>query len=867
MPCLTSFFVNHVLKCCRRSKNNIPCLGKIPRFLKQLPLFQPFVNFGYVWLLRRSQAKIDILNRRFDIIYEDYKNKTINIVDKKEELLKIAEEVEEENKNSVRILNEHKEMKLYSAFGEDAPQFCLQVAVFLETGKDMSTITQLTIMSSFFMFARAATSIYLCLPTNGHEIKRKGVQDEIIIGIFQLIVVLSRMVSVSIAVAYLKYWSSIPFLLYFISSLIFQWRRLLEDSSKTILGILTNIFGHCIVSDEKSKFFLESSLIATVFHIMLQTTLFVPKFLNMKIWPFDPEALTSRSASYITYGTLLAVLFLNFPLAAFKQHYIDPIYRLNLSLTCIPFKWCMRPNWNLETGIVYDSIKKFILDPTPVNRDAIDNRLWRDYEGPLIHQALKYESRYLIKELLNMGGAVIDVETWIKACKTERVDIVNIFVQKIDQDNDNEKGRAEKFEEYLYEENEFVTKIMNQQTDLGKYLKNLYKELYSVDPPLRVNVPSEDQLSKEQTSKDYKNLVKLQSQLSVPSQHAFKMVYDMQMKDACHTLAPRMRSTIQHPALDGITEVKPYFPKMTKAVPVVLAILDNDLDKFDFYLAGLDVKNVAEAEDKNKFTCLHLAALLGRTEMVQRFLESKPRLSRTKAELEPLTLAVSYHHDEIAKMIGAYIDQHHLHNGWTCLHIAAKYGRYPTFKTLSQDVEDKNPPNADGLTPLDLASEYGHMNIVKFILKPLTKLPRSSGSTPMHKAVLGNHFDILKTLIVHFQDEVNPADDKGNTLLHHAVEKENFEMVKYLLDHSDNPNPCNKTGYTPLHIAAEAGNVDILKLICEKMGNHTPLESLLDIEPDQVMNMNPKAQDGMTPLRLASRNKHLRVINFLSSKV
>ena len=50
-------------------------------------------------------------------------------------------------------------------------------------------------------------------------------------------------------------------------------------------------------------------------------------------------------------------------------------------------------------------------------------------------------------------------------------------------------------------------------------------------------------------------------------------------------------------------------------------------------------------------------------------------------------------------------------NGGTPLHYAAEYGKLVEFKLIIDNVEDKNPMNKFGLTPLHFAARMGQLII------------------------------------------------------------------------------------------------------------------------------------------------------------
>ncbi len=51
--------------------------------------------------------------------------------------------------------------------------------------------------------------------------------------------------------------------------------------------------------------------------------------------------------------------------------------------------------------------------------------------------------------------------------------------------------------------------------------------------------------------------------------------------------------------------------------------------------------------------------------------------------------------------------------------------------------------------------------------------------------------------------------------LHVAIDKENTECVKLLLEAGADPNATDNDAYTPLYLAAREGNVECTKLLLE----------------------------------------------------
>ncbi len=109
-------------------------------------------------------------------------------------------------------------------------------------------------------------------------------------------------------------------------------------------------------------------------------------------------------------------------------------------------------------------------------------------------------------------------------------------------------------------------------------------------------------------------------------------------------------------------------------------------------------------------------------------------------------------------------------------------------------------------TPLHLAAEQGHMQIVEYLVE--------------------NGANVNAT---------TPAKYGEVTPLRYAIANEDYQMVRYLIQNGADVNHANQGGWTPVITAARVGNLDIIRLLL-----------------DAGAELDVRTSDGLTPVRVAS---------------
>ena len=133
----------------------------------------------------------------------------------------------------------------------------------------------------------------------------------------------------------------------------------------------------------------------------------------------------------------------------------------------------------------------------------------------------------------------------------------------------------------------------------------------------------------------------------------------------------------------------------------------------------------------------------------------------------------------------------------------------------------------------------------------------------VHWAADNGYFDIVKYLVDITEDK-NPQDKNGNRPLHYAAKKGHFNTMKYLVDKEvksriaglykiNDRNPRNKVGYTPLHEAALRGHLDIVMYLVDRI--------------DNKLDRNPRNNFGTTPLHEAAKMGHIDIVKYIVANI
>lgn len=262
-------------------------------------------------------------------------------------------------------------------------------------------------------------------------------------------------------------------------------------------------------------------------------------------------------------------------------------------------------------------------------------------------------------------------------------------------------------------------------------------------------------------------------------------------------------------------------------------------------------RGVSAIEAGGQVESIHMAAKLGRADLVERFLQEGTSVHTR--DREGLTLLQMASTEEVAELLiqrGAIVNDQANFNGVSPLHRAAGRGSLAVVRLLCNHGADVNATTRWGESPIHWA---GSAAVADYLLSVGAKLTQESsgveqwlrGKTALHSAVVRRHIEVIQVLLV-AGISVDVRDDFRLTPLHYAVSWGYPDVAKCLLDHGADVNAESRGRETPLHQASNRQVAEVL------------IRAGADIEV--------VARTKRTPLLSAASENRADVVSFLLSR-
>ncbi len=187
-------------------------------------------------------------------------------------------------------------------------------------------------------------------------------------------------------------------------------------------------------------------------------------------------------------------------------------------------------------------------------------------------------------------------------------------------------------------------------------------------------------------------------------------------------------------------------------------------------------------KDEHGLPPLILACLTRRPEIAKMLISAGAEVTTTSLYGSPLEIAKASGQVDLANMIRTRLSEQ--------LYEAAKKGEIDNVSTLIKNGADVNFQDKDGVTPLHMASFYGHAAVASKLLneKANPNLTRADGFTPLHFACLKGNDTIVKALITNGA-QLDLKTKSGKTALDIAKEKNYSNIVSIMTKQKEDKQP------------------------------------------------------------------------------
>ena len=227
---------------------------------------------------------------------------------------------------------------------------------------------------------------------------------------------------------------------------------------------------------------------------------------------------------------------------------------------------------------------------------------------------------------------------------------------------------------------------------------------------------------------------------------------------------------------------------------------------------------------------------------------------------------------------------------------ACHAGMYKVVEYLVTDrvVDINKTADNKNATPLSIAANKGHTDIVELLLKNGAKVYNNEGANAMYFACFQGHLDVVKLLVAHDSKLINAVGIRyGVSPLFYATKNGHSAVMEYLLKKGAKPDLRSGYGNTPLYIAAQnhyyyacalllnnKADPNIQNINDSRIALHEAIEKQMTNPNDQGIltialltlngsNLSIKDERNDTPLHLAAKidDIYVQFIHFCISNI
>ena len=227
--------------------------------------------------------------------------------------------------------------------------------------------------------------------------------------------------------------------------------------------------------------------------------------------------------------------------------------------------------------------------------------------------------------------------------------------------------------------------------------------------------------------------------------------------------------------------------------------------------------------------------------LVKEFYKAVP--SRFEGSWSPMHIAAERGHLKFCKVIAKLSPIKNYE--WSPLNFCAQGGHLEVTRFLYKELADKKERIFEIM--LHLAAENGHLKIYKFLYENSNAIHLlvQEGITPLQLAAQYGHFEVCKYVCLYQELAYKKHRRVFEIVQHLAAKNGHLEIYKFLYENLNTINPLMEEDITPLHLAAQYGHFEVCKYICDN-GFAGPLRS-----------------DKNTPFTLALHRGHIKIARML----
>jgi len=341
-------------------------------------------------------------------------------------------------------------------------------------------------------------------------------------------------------------------------------------------------------------------------------------------------------------------------------------------------------------------------------------------------------------------------------------------------------------------------------------------------------------------------------------------------------------------------------------------------------------RGIAAAAVKASRQPIHLAAQSGFLRGTKLLVDANPECVHVLDDdgLGPAWFAAQGGHTDIlALLIAHHVDLNAPSRKFNLypIHQAARSGHKKAVELLLQNGADPDPADSEGVTPLWLAAQGGHHEIMGMILERETADKKvnlevewgASERRPLHQAAQNGHLETARLLLAKGA-AYDPMDSDGVTPLwlgsgnnanadllrelleagarvdvmpyehnrqpiHQAAVHGSVEAVRLLLDAGASPTPENDTfdgsEISPFLLACGSGKVESVNIFLDRgvdahmtskngksalhYAAHGGYVAIAQVLIDKGCDVDAREEDGWPPMMIAAQEGHLSFVDLL----